>query len=347
MPSSSSSCAGFSFDVPDPEDATPFCAEVSLTAEAETAEGSLASVTVSEVSLANCSKLFNFRFWLPRGLQGEPGLVSHTSIGPTGPQGEPGAPGAPGEPGSQGSQGDPGSEGPCPAIRILTQTETINSTSSAGVEVSSISGQGNCAPVFLFRFQLPKGARGEQGEQGEKGEQGEQGSRGSRGSQGSTCPGETGTWRVVNDIRIDGRNLCFTGRDFSYLNGCLLEVSDPVEECLDLCVDCTDVPSSVSSSVSSAVPDETPSSQSSATPEPSESVSSSSISAGSESSISLTASLGSVPETCEGADAAGDLVLDVTYGPFTLSFPDSHWFRFPADPAVSYHATLTRVSGGT
>ena len=144
------------------------------------AAGGNPTVTVT-ASGANTSKVFDFKFGIPRGATGATGPQGPT--GPTGPQGPAGTNGKDGAQGATGPQGPTGPAGA--AAGFGTPTASATAVAAGGNPTVTVTASGaNTSKVFDFKFGIPRGATGATGPQGPTGPTGPQGPAGTNGKDG-------------------------------------------------------------------------------------------------------------------------------------------------------------------
>ena len=123
------------------------------------AAGGNPTVTVT-ASGANTSKVFDFKFGIPRGATG--------ATGPTGPQGPAGTNGKDGAQGATGPQGPTGPAGA--AAGFGTPTASATAVAAGGNPTVTVTASGaNTSKVFDFKFGIPRGATGATGPAGKDG----------------------------------------------------------------------------------------------------------------------------------------------------------------------------------
>ena len=129
------------------------------------AAGGNPTVTVT-ASGTNTSKVFDFKFGIPRG-----------ATGATGPAGKDGA---------QGATGPTGATGPAGAAAGFgTPTASATAVAAGGNPTVTVTASGtNTSKVFDFKFGIPRGATGATGPQGPTGPTGPQGPAGTNGKDG-------------------------------------------------------------------------------------------------------------------------------------------------------------------
>ena len=144
------------------------------------AAGGNPTVTVT-ASGTNTSKVFDFKFGIPRGATGATGPQGPT--GPTGPQGPAGTNGKDGAQGATGPQGPTGPAGA--AAGFGTPTASATAVAAGGNPTVTVTASGtNTSKVFDFKFGIPRGATGATGPQGPTGPTGPQGPAGTNGKDG-------------------------------------------------------------------------------------------------------------------------------------------------------------------
>ena len=132
------------------------------------AAGGNPTVTVT-ASGANTSKVFDFKFGIPRGATG--------ATGPTGPQGPAGTNGKDGAQGATGPQGPTGPAGA--AAGFGTPTASATAVAAGGNPTVTVTASGaNTSKVFDFKFGIPRGATGATGPTGPQGPAGTNGKDG-------------------------------------------------------------------------------------------------------------------------------------------------------------------------